>query len=138
MTSKGFRANKSQTGSPRKVYDHPLARKGARVNRRGFLKALSAIGAAFAIPIKAAATSVQPTVAAASVFVGRLWNVLDFGAKGDGETDDTEAFQAAMDEATRDAMLFGTGTVYVPRSDKPYRICPKEFTVASVERVRDE
>lgn len=37
-------------------------------------------------------------------------SVIDFGAKGDGKTDDTQAFQKAMDS-------FGTkgGTVYIPR-----------------------
>lgn len=39
-----------------------------------------------------------------------VFSVLDFGAKGDGETDDTHAFQKTLDS-------FGTkgGTVYVPR-----------------------
>ena len=41
---------------------------------------------------------------------GDVVSVRDFGAKGDGETDDTEAFQKALDS-------FGTqgGTVYAPR-----------------------
>ena len=41
---------------------------------------------------------------------GDVVSVLDFGAKGDGKTDDTQAFQKALDS-------FGArgGTVYVPR-----------------------
>lgn len=37
------------------------------------------------------------------------FNVLDFGAKGDGETDNTAAFQSAMDKASETG-----GTVHVP------------------------
>src|SRR5690242_15377231 len=36
-------------------------------------------------------------------------NVRSFGAKGDGKTDDTAAFQAALDEAAKT-----NGTVFVP------------------------
>ena len=39
-----------------------------------------------------------------------LFVVQDYGAIGDGQTDDTEAFQAALDAAGRN----GGGTVYVP------------------------
>jgi len=40
--------------------------------------------------------------------LGRF-NVMKFGARGDGETDDTQAFQAALDTAAE-----VRGTVYVP------------------------
>jgi len=39
-----------------------------------------------------------------------LFNVADYGAVGDGQTDDTAAFQAALDAAGQN----GGGTVYVP------------------------
>ena len=42
-----------------------------------------------------------------------LYSVLDFGAKGDGETDDTAAFQKAMDTVGQK----GGGVVYAPRGN---------------------
>lgn len=41
------------------------------------------------------------------------FNVRDFGAVGDGATDDTEAIQAAIDAAE----AAGGGTVYFPAGD---------------------
>jgi Pectate lyase superfamily protein len=41
------------------------------------------------------------------------WSVLDYGAKGDGKSDNTAAFQKAMDEASK----AGGGVVYVPRGN---------------------
>ncbi|MBR4938911.1 MAG: hypothetical protein IKZ22_08570 [Kiritimatiellae bacterium] len=46
------------------------------------------------------------------------FNVRDFGAKGDGVTDDTAAFQAAIDAVAAQ----GAGKVVVPYSPKGYRI----------------
>lgn len=42
-----------------------------------------------------------------------LWNVRDFGAVGDGKTDETAAFQKALDTAGKS----GGGTVYAPRGN---------------------
>src|SRR6267378_3904162 len=41
------------------------------------------------------------------------WSVLDFGAKADGKTDDTSAFQKALDAAGQ----AGGGQVYAPRGN---------------------
>lgn len=46
------------------------------------------------------------------------FNVRDFGAKGDGVTDDTAAFQAAIDAVAAQ----GSGKIIVPYSPKGYRI----------------
>lgn len=52
-------------------------------------------------------------------------NVLDFGAKGDGVTDDTAAIQAAIDAT----VARGGGKIVIPYSPKGYRIASpaKEF-----------
>ena len=53
-----------------------------------------------------------PAVAAGAV------NVRDFGARGDGTTDDTAAFQAAIDAVAAQ----GAGKIIIPYSPKGYRI----------------
>ncbi|MEM1358792.1 MAG: glycosyl hydrolase family 28-related protein, partial [Bacteroidota bacterium] len=40
---------------------------------------------------------------------GPMLNIKDFGAKGDGKSDDTQALKAAMQAAT-----LGEGTIYFP------------------------
>src|SRR5512136_187247 len=42
-----------------------------------------------------------------------IYSVTDFGAKGDGKTDDTAAFQKALDSAGQE----GGGVVYAPRGN---------------------
>ena len=49
-------------------------------------------------------------------------SVTDFGAVGDGVTDDAEAFQAAHDSLTTG------GTIFVPRSDDAYRVSHVSIT----------
>ena len=47
--------------------------------------------------------------------VGVSGNVKDFGAKGDGETDDTAAFQKALDEAPEGAVLVPEGRYVIAK-----------------------
>ena len=55
---------------------------------------------------------------ALALAAGGAVNVRDFGAKGDGVTDDTAAFQAAIDAVAAQ----GAGKIVVPYSPKGYRI----------------
>ena len=55
---------------------------------------------------------------ALALAAGGAVNVRDFGAKGDGVTDDTAAFQAAIDAVAAQ----GAGKIIVPYSPKGYRI----------------
>ncbi|MER3472678.1 MAG: hypothetical protein C4335_01300 [Armatimonadota bacterium] len=60
-----------------------------------------------------------------------VYNVRDFGAKGDGKTDDTAAFQRALDEAGK----AGGGVVYAPRGNYLFRghlIVPNGVTLKGV------
>ncbi len=60
-----------------------------------------------------------------------VWNVRDFGAKGDGEADDTAAFQRALDEAGK----AGGGVVYAPRGNYLFKgnlLVPNGVTLKGV------
>lgn len=60
-----------------------------------------------------------------------IWNVRDFGAKGDGQTDDTAAFQRALDEAGK----AGGGVVFAPRGNylfKGHLVVPNAVTLKGV------
>lgn len=60
-----------------------------------------------------------------------VYNVRDFGAKGDGKTDDTAAFQRALDEAGK----AGGGVVYAPRGlylFKGHLVVPNGVTLKGV------
>lgn len=59
-------------------------------------------------------------------------NVVDFGAKGDGKSNDTDAFQAALDECSKDG-----GRVLVPKGG-PYLIAALSITGSNVELNLDD
>jgi Glycosyl hydrolases family 28 len=73
-------------------------------SRRGLLRSIPAVALA-AAPLSAA-----PQAARSGALGTRIYNILDFGAKGDGTTLDTEALQAATDACNKDQ----GGTVLVP------------------------
>ena len=72
----------------------------SRRNWLGLASAASLAGVAVA----------QPSTSGGSASGTRVYNIVDFGAKGDGKTLDTQAVQAAIDQCTRDQ----GGTVLVP------------------------
>jgi polygalacturonase len=68
------------------------------------------LGAASIASLGAGALAAQPSASGAAAPGTRIYNIVDFGAKGDGKTLDTQAVQAAIDTCTRDQ----GGTVLVP------------------------
>jgi pectate lyase-like protein len=57
--------------------------------------------------------STQTLLTGSPVFTGLWYNVLDFGAKGDGVTDDTTSIQKAIDTAAGAPVIFPPGTYVV-------------------------
>jgi hypothetical protein len=96
------------TNQPISEVDRPL------LTRRQWLGTVpaSALATAAAMSLISEPALAKPTVHAimGSDLGARLYNVRDFGAKGDGIALDTAALQAAIDTCTRD----GGGTVLVP------------------------
>ncbi len=63
--------------------------------------------------------------------LGSLWSVMEFGAVADGETDNTQAFQLAMDHAWKE----GGGVVWAPAGRYAFRgtlNIPREVTLRGV------
>lgn len=73
-------------------------------NRRDWLALMPAASLA-TVPLAAAQATPSGTTPSA-----RIYNIVEFGAKGDGKTLDTKALQSAIDACTRDK----GGTVMVP------------------------
>ena len=67
------------------------------------------------------------TKATYSMINGAVFNVLDYGAKGDGITDDTAAITAAYDDAY--TTFSGPGVIYFPKGI--YSVTSLNFNVAN-------
>ena len=85
---------------------------GSRGVLRGPYRSLSTVAVGTTVLVAATDDGEQVVVGPVSGGEG-TYNVRAFGAKGDGVTDDTVAFQAAIDAAGGDESLAG-GTVLVP------------------------
>ncbi|HVS78815.1 MAG TPA: glycosyl hydrolase family 28-related protein [Candidatus Saccharimonadales bacterium] len=73
----------------------------------------SVVGLDYASPGYVLSSSTTSTTDTSAVHKGDLvYNVMDYGAAGDGSTDDTDAIQAAIDAAAGD----GGGKVYFPNA----------------------
>src|SRR5882724_9166862 len=102
-------------GSHLTMNDH----NSSSLTRRQWIAAVSAPAIAAALtPLSASAA--QPASPATQSLGARVYNIRDYGAKGDGKTLDTAAVQTAIDACNRD----GGGNVLVPAG---------EFQIGAVE-----
>ena len=81
--------------------------KKSSYSRRNFVS----VGSVLAASAVVSAVSCQATSIPEAKSKGML-NVMDFGAKGDGTTDDTKAIQSAMDKAA-----LSNGAVFIPEGN---------------------
>src|SRR5690348_16850421 len=82
------------------------------VSRRNWLEKIStaSVGAGILATATPNVRAVDPMPGSANTLGTRIYNIRDFGAKGDGTTLDTAAVQSAIDACTKDQ----GGTVLVP------------------------
>src|SRR4051794_9391780 len=82
------------------------------LSRREWVGLMSApvVAAAISAAVPAIVSAQENKAPGANDLGSRLYNIRDFGAKGDGQTVDTQAVQAAIDACTKDQ----GGVVLVP------------------------